>query len=232
MTRAVLRKELVTLWSSPLPYVAGVALHAVFGVLVVNQLDVRDQAVLQPIVPIAGFLLLFAVPLLTMRAFAEELRTGTLEVLLAADVPPAPLVAGKWLAAWCTTLALLAPVGVVVALVTLWGEPDLGPVLTGAAGLVLLAATVAGVGVLASTLTASQPTAAIGAIFAVMVLWFAHSGSGALRAGDALASVSLSERLQTFADGGIATGDVAFFLCAAAVCLALAAAVVDLRRLR
>lgn len=232
MTRAVVRKELAMLWTSPLPYVAGLAFHAVFGVLVVNQLDVRDQAVLQPLTPVAGFLLLFAVPVLTMRSLAEESRSGSLELLLAVPVAPVPVVVGKWLAAWLSAVVLLAPIGVIVALVHLWGAPDLGPALTGTVGLVLLAGVLSGVGVLASSLTSSQPTAAIAAMFAVLVSWFAHSGSSGLRAGDALAAVSLSERLQTFADGGISTGDAAFLLGAAAACVALAAVVVDLRRLR
>lgn len=232
MIRAVARKELATLWTSPLPYIAGALFHALFGVLVINQLDVRDQAVLQPAVPIAGFLLVFAVPLVTMRTVAEETRTGTLEVLLAARLAPGPIVAGKWIATWVTTMAVLAPLGVVVALVSLWGEPDFGPVITGAIGLVLLSAALSGVGVLTSSLTASQPTTAIAATFTTMVLWFAHSGSGALRAGDALSAVSFSERLQAFADGAITTGDAAFFVCVTVVCLAAAAAAIDGRRLR
>ncbi|HUR77644.1 MAG TPA: ABC transporter permease subunit [Acidimicrobiales bacterium] len=232
MTLPVLRKELVVLWSSPLPYVAGAAFHAVFGVLVVNQLDVRAQAVVQPMIPIAGFLLLFAVPVLTMRSFAEEDRTGTLEMLFAAGVAPRPLVVGKWLAAWLSTLVMLAPSAVVVVLVALWGSPDLGPALSGGVGLVLLAATLTGAGVLASSLTASQAVAALVAIFGVLVSWFAYSGSAGLRAGSALAAVSLSERLQTFADGGIDTGDVGFFVCAAVLCLAAACIALDARRLR
>ena len=232
MIRAVVRKELVSLWTSPLPYVAGVAFHAVFGVLVVNQLDVRNQAVLQPIVPIAGFLLLFAVPVLTMRSIAEEARTGTLEVLLAAPVAPASLAVGKWLAAWLSAIALLVPIGVVVGLVSLWGAPDLGPARSGAIGLVLLAGAVAGVGLFASALTSSQPTAAMAAAFTVLVSWFAHAGSSGLRAGGVATALSLSERLQIFADGGIDTGDVAFFVGVAVVGVALTSAALDLRRLR
>lgn len=232
MTRAVLRKELAVLWTSPLPYVAGAVFHAVFGVLVVNQLDVRAQAVVQPMVPIAGFLLLFAVPVLAMRTFAEEARTGTLDLLVAAGVTPRPLAVGKWLAVWLTSLVVLAPTAAVVALVSLWGEPDLGPAVTGLLGLALLAGAVAGLGVLASACTATQSVAAVVALFAAAVLWFVHTGQSGLRAGSALAAVSLSERLQSFADGGIDTGDVAYFVCAAAACVAAACFALDARRLR
>jgi len=232
MTTAIVRKELAALWASSLPYVVGAAFHAVLGVLVVDQLSSRAQAVLQPMFPIAGFLLLFAVPVLTMRTFAEEARTGSLDVLLAAPVAPRPLVAGKWLAAWLTALAVLAPAGLVVVLVEQWGTPDRGPAVAGFLGLALLAAAVAGVGVLASSLTSSQPVAAMTSVFAVLVLWFADAGTSALSAGRGLASFSLSERLRSFADGAVDSADVSFFVALAFAALVAAALAVDLRRLR
>jgi ABC-2 type transport system permease protein len=232
VTAAVVRKELVTMWASPLPYVVGAAFHVVLGILMVNQLEVRGQAVIQPLFPVAGFLLLFTLPALTMRTFAEESRTGTLDLLLAVPVPPRPLVVGKWLASWLTALAVVAPAALVAVLLELWGEPDRGPAVTGFLGLALLAAALAGVGVLASSLTSSQPVAAMVAVFGVLVLWFAHVGTEAVSAGSALASVSLSERLRTFAGGAIDTADVGYFLALAAASLVLAALVVDARRLR
>lgn len=232
MTLAVVRKELAALWASSLPYIVGAAFHALLGILVVNQLEVRGQAVVQPLFPIAGFLLLFTLPALTMRTFAEEARTGTLDVLLATPVPPRPLVVGKWLAAWLSALAVLAPAGLVVVLVQLWGSPDFGPVVAGFLGLTLLSAALAGIGVLTSSLTSSQPVAAMVAVFGVLVLWFAHAGSSALSTGSALAAASLSERLRTFAGGAIDTADVGYFACLAAGCLALAALALDARRLR
>lgn len=232
MTRAVLRKELVTTWASPLPYVVGAAFTAVLGVLMVNQLQVRDQAVIQPLFPLAGFLLLLTVPVLTMRSFAEEARTGTLELLLAVPVPARPLVVGKWLAAWLTTLAVVAPSAVFALLLELWGEPDSGPAITGFVGLALLAAALAAVGTLASSLTASQPVAAMVAVASVLVLWFAHVGSEAVSTGPLLAAFSVSERLRTFAGGAVDTGDVAFFVSLGAGALVLSALAVDGRRLR
>lgn len=232
MTRAVLRKELAVLWASPLPYVVGAALHAVLGVLVVNQLEVRQQAVVQPLFPLAGFLLLFVAPILTMRAFAEEIRTGTLDLLLAVPVPAGPLVMGKWLAAWFTTLVVLAPAGLVVVLANLWGEPDAGPAITGFLGLALLAAVLAAMGTTVSALTASQPVAAMIGVFAALALWFAHVGSTVVSTGSALAALSLSERLRTFAGGGVDVADVAYFVLTSAGALVLAGLAVDLRRLR
>ena len=230
--RAIVRKELAVLWLSPLPWVAGAALQAVLGLLVVDQLAVRQQAVVQPLFPIAGLLLVITVPVVTMRSFAEEARTGSLDLLDVVPVRSRALVGGKWLAAWLTTLAITAPAVVYAVIAELWGDPDLGPVVTGFLGLALLNAALAGIGVLASSVTSSQPVAALLAVFGVLVLWFAGVGTSAVGTGGLLSSLSLSERLRTFADGAVDTGDIGYFVGVAAGCLALAALAVDLRRLR
>ena len=159
MTRAVLRKELATLWTSPVPWVAGAALQAVLALLFVDQLQGRGQAVVQPLFPIAGLLVVVAVPVLAMRAFAEEKRTGNLDVMLAAPVPTLPLAVGKWAGAWLTALAILLPSLALAGLTALWGNPDPGPIVSGFLGLALLAGAVAAMGVLASAATSSHRTA-------------------------------------------------------------------------
>lgn len=232
MIRAVLRKDLVSLWASPVPYVVGAVFQAVIGVLMVNQLEVRAQAVIQPLFPLAGFLLLLVVPVLTMRAFADEARTGTLDLLMAVPVSIASLVTAKWLASWFTTLVVLAPAALFAGLVSLWGDPDRGPMISGFLGLALLAGAVAAVGVLTSACTESQPIAAMTALFASVVLWFAHIGGDAVGSGGLLESLSLSERLRLFAGGAIDSGDVVFFLAVTVGALVTASTVLDLRRLR
>jgi ABC-2 type transport system permease protein len=227
--RAVARKDLAVLWLSPVPYVVGALLHLVLGFLYVNQLHVRAQAVIQPLFPIAGFLLLAMTPLLTMRSFAEELRTGTLDLLQAVPVRGRQLVVGKWLACWSTAVAVTTPAVLFGVLLHWWGDPDSGPMVTGFVGLALFSGALSALGVLASTLTASQPVAAMVAFFASLLLWFAHVGSETLATG-VLASLSLSERLRAFAGGAVDSADAGFLVLLAAGCLVLAAAVVNGRR--
>jgi ABC-2 type transport system permease protein len=225
-------KDLRVLWASPLPYVVGAVFHVMLGLLYVSQLEARKQAVIQPMFPLAGFLLVLTLPVLTMRAFAEESRAGTLDVLLAVPVPGPVLVAGKWLATWATTLAVLAPSLVFVLLLHLYGNPEAGPIEAGYLGLVLLAALLAGLGVLTSSLTTSQPLAAMVALFVALLLWFAHVGSDTISTGGLVARFSLSERLRTFAGGAIDTGDLGFFVVATAAVLVVATTVLAARRLR
>lgn len=229
---AVARKELKILWASPLPYVLGAAFQATLGVLGWGQLGGRGQAVFQPIVPIAGFLLLLVGPILASRTFADEIRTGTLELLLAIPVRRGALVIGKYVAVLATMLAMLAPAALFVLLLELYGDPDRGPVISGFLGLALMCALLSAIGVLASSLTASQPVASLVGIFTVLVLWFAHTGSEALEAGGFLGSFSISERLRSFAGGVIDLSDVAFFVAVIVVALSAASVAVESRRWR
>lgn len=230
--RAVVAKELAVLWLSPVPYVVGALFHIVLSVLFLNQLEIREQALTQPLFPVAGFLLLITVPVLCMRSVADEARTGTLEVLLAVPVRARSLVAGKWLACWMTALAVVAPAALFPVLLSWWGDPDRGPVIAGFLGLALLSGALAGLGVLASSLTSSQPVAAMVAFFIALLLWFSQVGSESLSAGSVLAHFSLSERLHAFAGGVVDSGDVAFFVALAAAALVGATTAVESRRLR
>lgn len=232
MTRAVLRKDLAVLWLSPIPWAVGALFHVVLSLLFVNEIAARRQALIQPIFPIAGFLLVALVPLLTMRAFADEARTGTLDLLLAVPVKVRSLVVGKWLATWVTVLLVTAPAGLLYGLVSMYGDPDSGPALTGAIGLVLFSAALCALGVLASAVVSSQPVAAALALFTTLLVWFAHVGSERLPVGGVLAHFSVSERLQSFAGGALDSGDVAFFCVLTVAALVIASLVVDARRLR
>jgi hypothetical protein len=81
-------------------------------------------------------------------------------------------------------------------------------------------------------LTASQPLAAIGGLFAVVVLWFAHAGADAVAVGGFLGGLSISERLRSFAGGVLDLSDIVFFISIVAVTLAASVVAVESRRLR
>jgi ABC-2 type transport system permease protein len=229
---ALAAKELVVIWTSPLPFVGGAVFNALLGLLYVGQLEERQQALIQPMFPLAGFLLVVVVPVLTMRAFADETRSGSLDLLVVAGVPRRVLVGGKWVAAWLTTLVMLSPTALFVVLLHLYGNPDPGPIVAGYIGLVMLAAVLTGIGVLASSLTSSAPVAVVGSLFCALVLWFVHLGTDSIVVNATVTRFSLSERLRSFAGGGIDTGDVAFFVLTTLAVLALTAVSLDSRRLR
>lgn len=232
MTRAIWRKDLAVLWATPVPYVVGALFQAVLGVLFVDQLQGRAQALVQPLFPLAGFLLLVTVPILTMRAFADEARSGTLDLLLAVPVGARPLVLGKWLAATTTLVVVTAPATAYAAMVALFGAPDHGPIIAGFLGLVLLIAALAALGVLASALTTSAPVAAMVTFVVAALLWFSGTASATISAGGLLAHLSLSERLRSFAGGAVDVADVGFLVALTIAGLGLAGAAVQARRQR
>ncbi|HVM08327.1 MAG TPA: ABC transporter permease subunit [Acidimicrobiales bacterium] len=229
MIRAVVRKELAVLWASPLPYAVAIVFNAVAGVLFVDQLVGRRQAVVQPLFPIAGFLLVVLVPVLTMRAIADEERSGTLDVLQSIPVQAATLVAGKWIGVVSTAAAVVAPCLLMPLLLSWWGDPDWGPVVTGFLGLALVVAATAAIGLLASACTSAQAVAAIVAMFVGLVLWFAQSTQTASAAG-AVARLSISDRLHSFAGGAIDSADAGFFVLITVSALVAATVCVDARR--
>lgn len=232
MTRAIVRKDLTVMWASPIPYVVGALLHLALGLLYVDQLEIRRQAVIQPLFPLAGFLLLVMAPLLTMRSFAEEARTGTLDLLQAVPVGGLSLVLGKWIAAWLTSVVVFAPSGLYVVLLYWFGTPDAGPIAAGFLGLVLLLGAVTGLGVLASSVSSSQPVAAVLALFVSLLFWFVDVASDAPQAESVLLRFSLRERLHSFAGGAVDSSDVTFFVLLLVVSLVLGVQAVEGRRLR
>lgn len=232
MTAAIFRKDLVTLWASPVPWVVGTLMHLLLGLLYVAELIARRQALIQPLFPLAGFLMLIAIPMVTMRSLSEETRAGTLDLIQAIPVRTGSLVAGKWLASWVSALGLLAPSGVAVLLLVLYGEPDFGPVAAGFFGMAMVGGALCAIGVLASSLTSSQPVAAMISFVLGLILWFAHVGSQTIPTGSFLAHFSISERLRSFSAGVIDTSDIGFLLILICAALVGAATSIDGRRLR
>ncbi len=115
--------------------------------------------------------LLFVCPLLTMRLFAEERRSGTIETLLTAPVSPAGLVLGKYLAAFATYVFMWSPTLLYVVLVARTGEVDWGTVGSSYLAVVLVGAGFLAIGTLTSALTKSQLMAALLSAMACALLF-------------------------------------------------------------
>ena len=191
-----------------------------------------NPAVMQPRLVNLGWILALLVPLLTMRSFAEERRSGSLELLLGQPVRGFEVVAGKLAGAWLALLvclSILIPHAVVLAIVT---TPDWSAAAAGVLGLLLLGTLFCAVGILLSALSRSQVEAAVlslGTLLAVAI------GPAAMRpssdAGAAVvAFVSVMERYADFARGTLDLGHVAFFLGAILLLSAAALRGLDLVR--
>ena len=179
-------------------------------------------------------LFLFLVPALTMRGFADERRQGTDELLLTAPVTPGQIVAGKYLGLLAVSLVLVGGAGFYVFLLTRYGDPEKGPILTGMLGLTLALAALVALGFAVSSTTKSPVVAAVGAFVTFLLLfvvdWPAESTSGWLQT--ALHALSLPGHFEGFTRGTVSSVDVAYFLSLVALGLFTARTTVASQRWR
>ena len=233
-TVALLRRELLAYFSSPLAYVVLTAFLFVNGYvfwLILSYLnDPRTQA-MAPLRLLFGgtiffwLVMLFLVPVITMRLLAEERRSGTLEVLLTSPVSEGAVVAGKFLAALVFFLFLWLPTAVFVLILAGHSHIDPGPVLGGYLGIILLGILFSSIGLLTSALSRNQIVAAIFA-FALLLVLFSVGLVENLATSQALKGVlgymNLWQQMDDFARGLVDTRHIVYQLSLSGLFLFLA----------
>jgi ABC-2 type transport system permease protein len=158
--------------------------------------------------------LLFALPLLTMRLLAEEKKQGTFELLLTYPISDIEAIMGKYLAALTVFGVMLAGTLLYPALLAVYSNPEPGPILTSYVGLFLIGCTFIAMGIFFSSLTSSQIVA--GAATFGVSLFFLIIGWAAPFVGSTvskiLAQFSILEHYDSFAKGLIDVQDVTYYL--------------------
>lgn len=133
-------------------------------------LDVNEIVIRQFLMNIA-VINIFLLPMLTMRLFAEEKRSGTIELLATSPIRDIEIILGKWLAAVLLYALLLAISMLDVALLFAFGHPDIRPILVGYLGLLLQGGALIAIGTFISALTKNQIIAGVGTFATALVLW-------------------------------------------------------------
>ena len=133
-------------------------------------MDVNEY-VIRPLLTNASVIGLFLIPMITMRLYAEEKRSGTIELLMTSPVRDIEIVLGKWLAALVLYASILGVSGINIAVLFAFGQPDWKPILVGYLGLLLQGGCLLAIGTFISTTDENQIIAG-GATFAVcLMLW-------------------------------------------------------------
>jgi len=159
------RRELAGYFYSPMAYVIGALFVLSTGLWFFHKIFIPGhEASLRPLFEAMAYIMVFAVPLLTMRLMTDEVRSGTIETLLTAPVTDTEVILGKFLGVLAFYVALLAATVGFLVLMIVFGQPDPGVALTGYLGMLLLGAAFIAVGLFASTLTRYQLVAAIVAV--------------------------------------------------------------------
>jgi len=173
----IMRRELAGYFATPVAYVFIVIFLALLGALTfyVGNFFERGQADLIPFFTFHPWIYLLLIPAISMRLWAEERRTGTVELLLTLPVTITQAVVGKWLAAWVFTAIALVFTAPFWATINVLGKPDNGVVLAGYVGSLLVAGGYLAVGGAVSALTKNQVIAFV--VAAAMCFVFTVSGA-------------------------------------------------------
>lgn len=228
---AIIRKEWKLYFVTPAAYVvlalfaliAGFFFYSMLAIYVMQSLgggafgqgalDVSTQ-VLQPLFFDIGITLLFLLPMVTMRSYAEELRSGTIELLKTSPVRRMEVVLGKFLAAFCLLLLLLIIAAGYVAIVIHYGKPDLAALGVAFLGLALMGATFLALGLLISSFTRNQIVAGVVTFSLFLLLWVADWVTAYASGGvsGVFSYLSITSHFQNFTQGLIDVKDVVYYL--------------------
>jgi ABC-2 type transport system permease protein len=229
---AIAQKELRSYFASPIAYVVLAAFALVFGFFYKTLLDWFvmqsmqtggmmgggpvnvNQMMIAPLLQNAAVVVLFLLPMITMRTYAEEKRSGTIELLLTSPVSDVQIILAKFLGAFALYVVMLVVTLLDILLLFHYGNPEWRPVATGYLGMLLLGGCFIAVGLLISSLTRNQIIAGVITFVVFLMLWvmnwmtdFTSSTVGSL-----LNYVSITSHLNDFARGIIDTKHVIYYL--------------------
>jgi ABC-2 type transport system permease protein len=193
-----------------------------------------NTMLIAPILTNTTVLILFVMPMITMRTYSEEKRSGTIELLLTSPVTDVQIILGKFLGAMGLFVAMLAVTLIHTGLLFLYGNPAWKPVATGYLGLVLMGGCFLSVGLLISSLTKNQIVAGMVTFAVFLMLWVINwIGSFVGPTAQAvLAHLSITDHFDDFARGVIDTKHLIYYLSFMAFGLYLTARAVDSERWR
>jgi len=239
---AVLRRELLSLWVTPLAWVLLTVFLLLQGIIfysiVLHYSSMTDLALESG--PVQAYFgqdsilllmsLLLVCPALTMRSFAEERRSGTIEALLTAPVTPSAVVLGKYTAVLVTYALMWAPTVLYVLILRKTGVVDWGAVGASYLGLLGVGGAYLALGLLMSAMSKSQLVAlllTVGALFGLFILGIGEYifEPGLLQ--EVSGHVSMASQMEEFSRGLIDLRRVVFDLSLCVTSLFVTVRVVD-----
>jgi ABC-2 type transport system permease protein len=248
---AIAGKELRSYFASPMGYILIGLFALLFGAFFVvylngfvqqsqrlamgggGNVNVNDFMI-RGVLHNVAIIILFVMPMVTMRTYAEEKRSGTMELLLTSPISDLQIIMGKFLGAMGLLTAMLLVTAIDIAILFRLGNPELKPVLVGYLGLLLLGGCFLSVGLLISSLTKNQIVAGF-ITFGVFLMfwiinWFADSVGPMGRT--IVSFLSITEHLDDFTRGVVDTKHIVYYLSFITFGLFLTSKSVDSERWR
>lgn len=220
---SILKKEINSFFSSPIAYlVIGVFLliNGLFLWVFKDNFNILNAgfADLSSFFYLAPWLFLFLIPAITMKSFADELNSGTIEILKTKPLTDWEIVLGKFTASLLLVCIALLPTLTYVYTIYLLGNPignlDIGSTVGSYLGLLFLATTYTGIGLFTSTLSKNQIVAFILSIFITFILFYGFdSVAGSLgNYGYTIQQFGINEHFKSISRGVVDTRDVIYFI--------------------
>ena len=231
-TFTIARKELNSYFRSPIAYgvmaffalIAGYFFYVATMYFVTRSIqgammgqsapmDINEM-IIRPLLGNVSVVGLFLIPMITMRLFAEEKRSGTIELLVTSPLKDLEIILGKWLAALILYAAMLVLSFICVAMLFAYGKPDWRPMLVGYLGLLLQGGCLLAIGAFVSTCTKNQIVAGVATFAICLLLWIldwmsAFDTSAAMRV---VAYLSVLGHFDSFSKGVLDTKDIVYYL--------------------
>jgi ABC-2 type transport system permease protein len=249
---AIAQKELCAYFASPIAYVVIGFFALVFGWMYASILQWFvgqgmqaglgmgpqalniNQQMFRPLLLNMTVVFLFLLPLVTMRTYSEEKRSGTMELLLTSPVTDLQIILGKFAGAMGLYVAMLAVTLIHFGLLFIYGNPEWRPLASAYLGLLLFGGCFISVGLFISSLTRNQIVAGAATFAVFLLLWVIDWIGAALgpRAEEVLRYLSMTGHLDDFVKGVIDTKHIVYYLSFIAFGLFLTARSVDTERWR
>jgi len=227
----ICRKELKSYFSSPIAYLLMAMYAVLFGFFFWNAvgyfvnvsfqanmsgrsfpMDVNEM-IIRPLLMNTSVIGLFLIPLISMRLFAEEKRSGTIELLFTSPIRDLSIIIGKWLAAVILYACLLGISALNIAFLFAYGQPDWKPLLIGYLGLLLQSGALLAIGAFISTTTRNQIIAGAVTFGVCLLLWVFEwvAGYETTTWAAVMGYMSVVRHYEPFSKGVIDTKDAVYF---------------------
>ncbi len=248
MIFTIARREITTMFLSPLAWVILGVLQVVLGYMFLAQLD--NYAILQPqllsqgntlgvtdivvarLFQLAAIILLMIMPLITMRSFAEEKRNKTLSLLISSPLSMTEIVLGKFLGLFLFVLILVSLLMLMPLSLYVGTALDTGKLFSIYLSMLLLLGSFAAIGLYLSSLTDNQTIAAVSTFGALLMLWIIDWVGETIGDGQSVATyLSILQHHQSMLEGVFNSGDLAYYLILIVTFLGLTIRQLDRERL-
>jgi gliding motility-associated transport system permease protein len=247
---AIADKELRSYFASPIAYIIIGFFALPFGVFFYLYLEAFlrqtmqmaqfggnmnvNQQVIRLVLQNASVIILFVMPMITMRTYAEEKRSGTIELLLTSPVTDFQIIVGKFLGALGLYTAMLLVTLLYVAILFVYGHPEWRPLIAAYLGLLLMGGAFLSLGLFISSTTDNQIVAGIISFVVFLLLWIVgwFADSAGPTVGPITSYLSITEHFDDFSKGVIDTKHVLYYLSLITFGLFLTAKSVDSERWR